>query len=257
MAPDPLAASSHPLLAGLLIAALALYLASAIATVLRPAAGRWGLGAGLVAHACAMIGRGAVVGWLPMGRMDSFATASLAFGLVTFAVWRPRRGEALTMLAATAIALAVALSFPQDLRYTPPILRTVWYPLHVPTSFVCYGLWLAAGPAGIQWWLDREPSSLRRVDHLVLQGFGLWTVSMIFGGIWGGVAWGAWFLWDPKFIWSVILWFHYVSFVHLRLTPSLFDSERLRVVLAWLGCLWVLVAWIGTSFFFGASSHAF
>jgi ABC-type transport system involved in cytochrome c biogenesis permease subunit len=80
---------------------------------------------------------------------------------------------------------------------------------------------------------------------------------MVFGGIWGGVAWGAWFLWDPKFIWSVILWFHYASFIHLRMTPSLASAERLRVGLAWLGCLWILVAWVGTSFFFGGSSHAF
>ena len=257
MAPDPLAASSHPLLGGLLIAAVTLYGLAILATVLRPSAGRWVLGAGLCAHTAAMIGRGAVIGWLPMGRMDSFSTASLAFGLVAFTVWRPRRAEALVLLAATTAPLIAALCFSQDLRYTPPILRTVWYPLHVPTSFVCYGLWLAGGAAGLQWWLDRDAPSLRRVDHLVLQGFGLWTVSMIFGGIWGGVAWGAWFLWDPKFIWSVILWFHYVSFVHLRLTPSLFDAARLRVVLAWIGCLWVGVAWIGTSFFFGASSHAF
>ncbi len=257
MHPGPLAASSHPALEGLLVAALTLYVVAGIVAAVRPSLGRWPLGAGLLAHAAGMIGRGLVIGWLPMGKMDSFSTASLAFGLVAFAVWRPKRGEVLPMLLATAAALGVAVMFPHDLRYTPPILRTVWYPLHVPTSFVCYGLWLAAGASGVQWWLDRDPGTMRRVDHLALVGFGLWTVSMVFGGIWGGVAWGAWFMWDPKFIWSVILWFHYVSYLHMRLTPSLFEALRLRVAMAWLGCIWVLVAWVGTSFFFGKSTHAF
>ena len=255
--PDPLAAASHPVLGALLIGALAAYGLAFFLTIARPRLGRWPLLAGLVAHLAAMVGRGAVVGFLPLGRMDSFSTAALAVALVTVVAWRPARGWALPMLAAATVILAVALTFPQDLRYTAPILRTVWYPLHVPTSFVCYGIWFASGAAGLQWWLGRDPAWLRRTERLALQGFGLWSVSMVFGGIWGGVAWGAWFLWDPKFIWSVILWFHYASFIHLRMTPSLASAERLRVGLAWLGCLWILVAWVGTSFFFGGSSHAF
>ena len=57
---------------------------------------------------------------------------------------------------------------------------------------------------------------------MALKGFALWSLSMIFGGFWGVVAWGAYFMWDVKIIWSVILWFHYASFIHLHLTPSLF-----------------------------------
>jgi ABC-type transport system involved in cytochrome c biogenesis permease subunit len=80
---------------------------------------------------------------------------------------------------------------------------------------------------------------------------------MICGGIWGVVAWGAYFMWDVKIIWSVILWFHYASFLHLRLTPSLAERPWLRPALALLGVVWVFVAYVGTSFFFGRSSHAF
>jgi len=80
---------------------------------------------------------------------------------------------------------------------------------------------------------------------------------MVFGGIWGVVAWGAFFLWDPKVIWSVVLWFHFASFIHVRLTPSLMAREWVRPALASVGLVWVFVAYVGTSFFFGASSHAF
>ncbi len=79
---------------------------------------------------------------------------------------------------------------------------------------------------------------------------------MVFGGLWGVVAWGAYFMWDPKIIWSVILWFHYASFVHVKLAPTLATRRWLRPTLAVVGFAWVLVAYVGTSFFFGRSSHA-
>jgi ABC-type transport system involved in cytochrome c biogenesis permease subunit len=111
--------------------------------------------------------------------------------------------------------------------------------------------------AGVCFFFDREQSWLRLIDRLALYGFGLWTLSMICGGIWGVLAWGAYFMWDPKVIWSAILWFHYASFIHVRLTPSLHHRHWVRPVLAILGFTFVFVAYVGTSFFFGRSSHAF
>jgi ABC-type transport system involved in cytochrome c biogenesis permease subunit len=64
-------------------------------------------------------------------------------------------------------------------------------------------------------------------------------------------------MWDPKVIWSVILWFHYAAFVHVKLTPSFLDRPGARPALAVVGFVLVLVAYVGTSFFFRGSSHAF
>jgi hypothetical protein len=43
----------------------------------------------------------------------------------------------------------------------------------------------------------------------------------------------------------------------VHLTPSLFPRPWVRPVLAIVGFVWVLVAYVGTSFLFGRSSHAF
>lgn len=45
--------------------------------------------------------------------------------------------------------------------------------------------------------------------------------------------------------------------VHLRLTPSLQSRPWVRPALALCGFGFVLVAYVGTSFLFGRSSHAF
>jgi ABC-type transport system involved in cytochrome c biogenesis permease subunit len=177
--------------------------------------------------------------------------------------WRDVRLYVVPLLALTCAALYAALAFPHDLNFPPPLMQTLWYPLHVPLSFFAYALWAAAAAAGAVWFLsaatdaEAAPAWLARVDRLALYGFALWSISMICGGIWGVVAWGAYFMWDVKIIWSVILWFHYASFIHLRLTPSLLSRPWLRPALALVGFLWVLVAYVGTSFFFGRSSHAF
>ncbi|WP_242396215.1 cytochrome c biogenesis protein CcsA, partial [Anaeromyxobacter oryzisoli] len=187
----------------------------------------------------------------------SFNAAALATALVGVLAFRPARAYLAPLLAVLAAALGAALSMPGDLRWPPPLMRTIWYPLHVPLSFLAYASWAAAAAAAVAWARDRSAEWVGLVDRLALWGFGLWSLSMITGGVWGVVAWGAWFMWDPKIIWSVILWFHYATFLHLRLTPSLHGRSWLRPALAVVGFAFVLVAYVGTSFFFGRSTHAF
>lgn len=260
---DPtLAADAHPVLSGLFLASLVAYTVAVAVALVRPLVGRWLVAVGALLHTVMTVGRGIEVAWFPLNnKLESFSGAALAMAWVAVVTWRPSRVWVAAMGAPLLGLIWAAWTFPLDLRAPIPVLVTIWYPLHVPLSFAAYALWTAAAAAGIAWAVSgpagRDPGLLLRVDRWALQGFGLWSVSMIFGGIWGVVAWGAWFLWDPKVIWSVILWFHYASFIHLRLTPSLRTRPWVRPALAVVGFLWVFVAYIGTSFFFGGSSHAF
>ncbi len=257
MTPPELLAENNPALTWLLYAAAALY-ASALATGLaRPAWGRPLAGAAVVAHLASTVARGWIIGFFPLtNKLESFSAAALALGLVAVITWRRSRVYLGVLLALVLVALATAASFPRDLSWPPPLMRTIWYPLHVPLSFLAYGAWAAAAAAAVAWVADRREVWQERMDRLALWGFGLWSLSMICGGLWGVVAWGAYFLWDPKVLWSVILWFHYATFVHLRLTPSLRHRGWVRPAMALVGLVWVFVAYVGTSFFFGNSSHA-
>jgi len=259
--PDTVAAfeiSPHVALAAPLYAALACYGAALAAVLVRSRTGRWLAGIGSVVHLGAMVGRGWAIGFFPLtNKMESFSAASLALAVVTVLTWREVRLYTVSLLVVACTALITALRFPLDLSFPPPLMWTVWYPLHVPLSFFSYGVWTAAAAAGLVWFRDRDPVWLARVDSLTLRGFALWSFSMICGGFWGVVAWGAYFMWDVKIIWSVILWLHYASFIHLRITPSLRARPWVRPALALVGFAWVIVAYVGTSFFFGRSSHAF
>ncbi len=239
-------------------AALAGYVLAALALLLRPAAARTPLGLAAGLHLAATVGRGAATGAFPLSnRMESLSAAGLAVAGVLLVHFRPSRRYALPLLALAAAFLGAALSLPTTLAWPFAMLRTLWYPLHVPLSFVSYGLWYAAGAAALAWLGGREHAWLEHADRLALQGFAIWSVSMVFGGIWGVVAWGATFIWDPKLIWSVVLWFHYAALLHMRLSPSLAHRPGLRAAALLVGALWVLVAHVGTSFFFGGGIHAF
>jgi cytochrome c biogenesis factor len=247
-----------PALLWLLWGAAALYGVALAAAVLRPALARWPLAAGAAVHLGWSLWRGLLIEFLPLtNKTESFAAAALAVALVGAVAYRPSRVYLLALLALLGAALGTALAFPQGLHWPPPLMRTIWYPTHVPLSFLAYGAWTAAAAAGLAWWRDRDLGWLQLIDRLALWGFVLWSLAMVCGGIWGVLAWGAWFMWDPKVIWSVILWFHSAAFVHLRLTPSLAGRPAARPALALVGFALVFVAFVGTSFFFGHGSHAF
>jgi ABC-type transport system involved in cytochrome c biogenesis permease subunit len=245
-------------LALLLQAAAACYALSLVAALLRPRLARWPLVAGVALQLAWSTWRGLLIGFLPLtNKTESFAAAALAAGLIGAIAFRASRAYLLPLLLVLGTALAAALAFPQALHWPPPLMRTIWYPTHVPLSFLAYGAWTAAAAAGLAWFTDRDLAWLALIDRLALWGFALWSLSMICGGVWGVVAWGAWFLWDPKVVWSVILWFHAATFVHVRLTPSLMQRPWLRPALALVGFGLLFVAYVGTSFFFGKGSHAF
>ncbi len=257
--PPELSAAAHPVLAWLLWAAAAAYGASIAVAAIRPGAvARALLVAGALVHLASTVGRGLAIGFFPLtNKMESFNAAALAVAVVAAVAWRPARAYLLPLLAVLAAATGMALVLPGDLRWPPPLMRTIWYPLHVPLSFLAYGTWAAAAAAAVAWWSDADGEWLGLIDRLALWGLVLWSLAMVTGGVWGVVAWGAWFMWDPKIIWSVILWFHYAAFVHVKLTPSMQPRAWVRPALAAAGFVFVLVAYVGTSFFFGRSSHAF
>lgn len=242
----------------LMITAVALQAAAVAGALWRARWARTLLAGSAIVQAAALTNRGLDLGAFPLtSKFESFAALGLALALVALASWRDERRFTVPLVLLASCTSAAALLFPHALRYPPPLMQTIWYPLHVPLAFGAYALWAAAAAAALAWAYDRDGAWFARIDRFALQGFGLWSLSMVCGGIWGVVAWGAYFLWDPKIIWSVLLWLHYASFLHLRLTPSLAGHAWVRPALAGLGLVWVAVAYVGTSFFFGGSSHAF
>ena len=71
--------------------------------------------------------------------------------------------------------------------------------------------------------------------RMVCVGFPLLTLGLILGSYWGKLAWGDYWGWDPKELWSLASWLVYVGYFHFR---YMFGKKYLRANSAWaiLGC---------------------
>ena len=72
-------------------------------------------------------------------------------------------------------------------------------------------------------------------------GFGFFTVATILGALWAADAWGAYWQWDPKETWALIVWLNYAAWLHMRLVKGLRGP-----LLAW----WALTGLLVTTFAF-------
>ncbi|MCC3769349.1 c-type cytochrome biogenesis protein CcsB [Streptomyces sp. UNOC14_S4] len=50
--------------------------------------------------------------------------------------------------------------------------------------------------------------------------FPLWTFTIVAGAIWAEAAWGRYWGWDPKEVWSFITWVAYACYLHARATAG-------------------------------------
>ncbi len=62
-------------------------------------------------------------------------------------------------------------------------------------------------------------SVLDRIAYrTIVWAFPIWTLAIIFGAIWAEQAWGRYWGWDPKEVWSFITWVVFASYLHARAT---------------------------------------
>ncbi|WP_141917987.1 c-type cytochrome biogenesis protein CcsB [Klugiella xanthotipulae] len=72
--------------------------------------------------------------------------------------------------------------------------------------------------------------SLENLSYrMVIIGFVFWTFTLIAGSIWAEHAWGRYWGWDTKEVWTFIIWVLYAGYIHARATRGWRGSRS-----AWL-----------------------
>jgi len=77
---------------------------------------------------------------------------------------------------------------------------------------------------------------------------------IISGGIWADAAWGRYWGWDPKEMWSLVTWAVFAIYLHARRTRGW--RGRNAVYLVILGWAVMLFTWIGVAYLL-PGIHAF
>ena len=94
--------------------------------------------------------------------------------------------------------------------------------------------------------------------RMICMGFPFLTLGLVLGSLWGKVAWGDYWGWDPKELWSLASWLVYVGYFHFR---YMFGKkyQRLNSVWAIAGMTVIIITllWVNLSkLFVGLHSYA-
>ncbi len=198
-------------------------------------------------------------GRIPLvGTRDTLGFLAWSVGAVFLLFGWNRKSGRYSVLTVVLILLLLAGSVlsPVVSGPLPPVLRTIWFELHVTLSFIAYAFFALGAVFGI---LVLQPGGDARSNEAgqyraILAGYVLFSVAMIFGGIWAHLAWGSYWLWTPKELWTTIVWFSYSLYLHARLVRGW--KGRPVVWMGIAGFLIVLFTYVGVGLLM-KSSHQF
>ena len=167
--------------------------------------------------------------------------------------------ESADALIGFAVLFPAGFVFNAEPRQLPPALQSWLFAPHVAAYMFAYVVMAkAAVQAGGQLFREgladehRITGYERGTYNLVRMGFPLLTLGLILGSVWGKIAWGDYWNWDPKELWSLISWLIYVGYLHFRYMIGL----RYRVmnsIIAIVGFLAIIITllWVNLSKIFG------
>lgn len=211
----------------------------------------------LALHAGIIVFSAVSYGRIPLiGLHDTLGFLAFSVGLVyCSAAWSRGRDlfAFLTILLIQMVLIGSLLS-PSMKGPLPPVLGTIWFELHVLLSFLSYALFAIGAIFGIIFLAHDEPSDEINQYRSLLLGYVLFSVAMIFGGIWAALAWGSYWLWTPKELWTTIVWLFYGLYLHARLVRGWVGPKVVWLGIA--GFVIVLFTYVGVGLLM-KSSHEF
>jgi len=117
------------------------------------------------------------------------------------------------------------------------IVQRIFY-IHVPAAWVAF-MAFAVVAVFSALYLWRKDVRFDMAAYSAAEGGMVYTVIVLLTGpLWGRVAWGTWWVWDPKLTLTLILWFIYLGYFLVRASTD--NSERGKRFAAVLGIVGAL-----------------
>jgi len=236
---------------------------------------------GAVIHAAAVITRALGAGRVPWGNMYEFLTTGAFVAVAVFLVVLIRRDLRFlgTFVVGLAIIMLVAASivFWTPVGHLVPALQSYWLIIHVSIAVISSALFTltfamsalqllqshrqktTAGGGGDKLGFMRLVPSALSLENLSYRinalGFIGWTFTLMFGAIWAEKAWGRFWGWDTKEVWTFVIWVVYAGYLHARATRGWTGTRAAWLSIAGYLCVVFNFA-IVNQFFSGLHSYS-
>jgi cytochrome c-type biogenesis protein CcsB len=211
----------------------------------------------------AIVLRGIAAGRAPWANMYEFALVGTFVAVAVFAGVNTRRDVRFLGAFVTGISVLFLVLAQQQFFVAAtgvqPALQKYWLVIHVGVAICATGIFTVAFVTSVlqllrdgrdngsamlgsrRWgWLDHTPapSALESLSfRLNSVAFVLWTFTLIGGAIWAEDAWGRYWGWDPKEVWTFIAWVVYAAYLHARTTRGWSGTRAAWFVVAGYACV--------------------
>ena len=228
---------------------------------------------GLFTHTAALVWRLFVSGHAPFTNMyeslSFLAWASiLAYVIIEGMFKMKKAGPYFMLIVIGLMALASSPLMPKDAAPLVPALQSYWVWLHVSVTMIGEAFFAIAFVTSIMYLIADSKQkkgvktglSAEKLDEVsykcIAIGFPLFTLGgLVFGMVWAYKAWGAYWSWDPKEVWSLITWFVFALYLHTRLVMGW--KGRRSAIVAIIGFLAALFTYFGVNYLLaGLHSYA-
>lgn len=203
-------------------------------------------------HAGAVAARGLSAQRPPWGNMYEFTLSGAVVITGVFLAVLLRRdlrflGTFVVGPVLLSLGLAISVLYTQSAQLVPA-LRSFWLVVHVSVAFVASALLTIGFSATVLQLVQDRREKLRALGRPPVRGrfmdalppavdlervayrlhavaFPLWTFTVMAGAIWAERSWGRYWNWDPKEVWSFVIWVVYAGYLHARATRG-WDGRR-------------------------------
>ncbi len=193
-----------------------------------------------VLHVAGAVLRGLAIGHVPWSNMFEFSLVSSGVIVGVFLLlqfWQNLRFLGTYISGAALVVLGVGtVNFYVPISPLPPALQSYWLVIHVFVATLGTAFFAVGAGLSIFQLLQsrREADRLARLSFLgtmpaaeklenlayrvIVVGFVFWTFTLIAGSIWAERAWGRYWGWDTKEVWTFIIWVLFAGYIHARAT---------------------------------------
>lgn len=229
----------------------------------------WALyAAGFALAAASFIYRGVDVKRIPL--KDLFEVC-LCMGMLLFPLSLLARfalrvgGETWDMVIGAVVLFPAGFVFDAERHPLMPALQSPLFAPHVATYMLAYVIMAKAFVQAVgQLATGQRPPPVGLVGHetgtyrMICLGFPVLTIGLVLGAVWGKLAWGDYWNWDPKELWSLVSWLVYVAYFHFR---AMYGRRHAKVnaglAVAGMGAIVITLLWVNLSrVFSGLHSYA-
>ncbi len=199
-----------------------------------------------------------------MNLFEIFLCMGAMYPLICFGGGLMRIGSrAYDMVVGILLLFAAGFVFDAEPRNLPPALQHFLFLPHVSAYLLAYIYLVKAGLVAVFGLIRGAPlygkqHSGDEIYKLVRNGFPCMTMGLVLGSWWAKMAWGEFWSWDPKELWSLAAFLVYAGYLHVHAGYGK-RYPRIKHGLVFLGFLLILATllWANLSdLFLGLHDYA-